>query len=150
MRTALFLFGLAHFGVAADIVAKVYPGDPRWPTEEAWETLNTTIGGYLIKPSLRNTRSYSKTRVNECSGYDQSQYLSDPILVKAPWWGGFGCPDCPLKYATDTCSFGNHPNVVVKATRAEDVIAAVKFANEHNLRLVVKNTGHDFLGRYVE
>lgn len=30
---------------------------------------------------------------------------------------------------------------------AEHVRSAVKFAAEHNLRLVVKNTGHDFSGR---
>ena len=69
------------------------------------------------------------------------------MLVKTPWWGGFGCPDCPAKYAIDTCSLGNHPLIVVKAQNARDVSEAVKFAGSHNLRLIIKNTGHDFLGR---
>ncbi|KAF7593112.1 hypothetical protein BBP40_011991, partial [Aspergillus hancockii] len=33
------------------------------------------------------------------------------------------------------------------AKSAFDVQATVKFAKEHNLRLVIKNSGHDFLGR---
>lgn len=35
----------------------------------------------------------------------------------------------------------------MKALSAEDVAGAVKFAAKHNLRLSVKNTGHDFMGR---
>ncbi len=33
------------------------------------------------------------------------------------------------------------------AERAEDVVAAVNFAREHQLPLVIKGTGHDYLGR---
>ncbi|TID22399.1 FAD-binding domain-containing protein [Venturia nashicola] len=47
------------------------------------------------------------------------------------------------------CKMGNYPVYVVKAMKREDVKAAVEFANQHGLRLVVKNTGHDFLGRNV-
>lgn len=43
------------------------------------------------------------------------------------------------------CEMGNYPVYVVKAVRREDVKAGVEFASEHGLRLVVKNTGHDFL-----
>ena len=39
------------------------------------------------------------------------------------------------------------PPVGVDARSADDVQAAVKFVKQHNLKLVVKNTGHDFLGR---
>lgn len=40
---------------------------------------------------------------------------------------------------------GSYPVYVVKAMRKEDVVAGVKFANHFGLRLVVKNTGHDFM-----
>jgi hypothetical protein len=39
--------------------------------------------------------------------------------------------------------------MVVNATTESDVSKAVKFAADHNLRLVIKNTGHDFLGRNI-
>jgi FAD/FMN-containing dehydrogenase len=38
------------------------------------------------------------------------------------------------------------PHAVV-AAEVEDIVAAVEFANEHRVRLVVKGTGHDYLGR---
>lgn len=38
---------------------------------------------------------------------------------------------------------------VVNATCAEDVKKGVDFAREENVRLVVKASGHDYLGRCV-
>jgi FAD/FMN-containing dehydrogenase len=35
----------------------------------------------------------------------------------------------------------------VAAVNANDVAAAINFAREHNLRVVIKGTGHDYLGR---
>lgn len=40
-----------------------------------------------------------------------------------------------------------HSPLVVAAESAADVAAAVGFAREHGARLVIKGTGHDFLGR---
>jgi hypothetical protein len=30
---------------------------------------------------------------------------------------------------------------------AQQVSESMQFANKHNIRIVIKNTGHDFLGR---
>ncbi|OBZ79722.1 putative oxidoreductase ORF5 in fasciation locus [Grifola frondosa] len=45
------------------------------------------------------------------------------------------------------CEQGSISVVGVDARTVEDVQAAVTFAASHNLRLVVKSTGHDFFGR---
>jgi FAD binding domain-containing protein len=45
------------------------------------------------------------------------------------------------------CGQGSVPPVGVDARSASDVQAAVNFAKQHNLKVVVKNTGHDYLGR---
>ncbi|KAI0669873.1 FAD-binding domain-containing protein [Trametes maxima] len=45
------------------------------------------------------------------------------------------------------CTQGSVPVVGVDARNEADVQAAVLFAASHNLRLVVKNTGHDLFGR---
>jgi hypothetical protein len=45
------------------------------------------------------------------------------------------------------CSGRGYPAYVVNATTAAHVQAAVNFAREHNVRLSVKNTGHDVPGR---
>ncbi|KAH9478073.1 putative FAD-linked oxidoreductase [Psilocybe cubensis] len=45
------------------------------------------------------------------------------------------------------CLQGSIPPIGVDARTVSDVQAAVKFAKRFNLRLVIKNTGHDYLGR---
>ncbi|KAK5267219.1 hypothetical protein LTR96_007252 [Exophiala xenobiotica] len=47
----------------------------------------------------------------------------------------------------DACQPGLVPHYSVNATSVADIQAAVRFASEKDLYLVVKNTGHDHLGR---
>ncbi|KAI0423731.1 hypothetical protein F5Y09DRAFT_336347 [Xylaria sp. FL1042] len=46
-----------------------------------------------------------------------------------------------------SCTLGNLPSYAINVSSAEDVVAGVRFAEKNNIRLVIKNTGHDFLGR---
>jgi hypothetical protein len=50
-------------------------------------------------------------------------------------------------YLEIPCGQGSVPPVNVDARSENDVQPALNFANRHNLKLVVKGTGHDFLGR---
>jgi FAD/FMN-containing dehydrogenase len=45
------------------------------------------------------------------------------------------------------CAQGRVPLYAVPAKSADDIQAAINFARERNVKLVIKNTGHDFLGR---
>lgn len=45
---------------------------------------------------------------------------------------------------------GNSPVYTINATRAEDVAAGITFAKNNNVRLVIKNTGHDATRRLVD
>jgi FAD/FMN-containing dehydrogenase len=45
------------------------------------------------------------------------------------------------------CGQGNVPVYGVAVESAEDIAATIKFATTRNLRVVIKNTGHDYLGR---
>ncbi|KAK4541696.1 hypothetical protein LTR36_007405 [Oleoguttula mirabilis] len=49
--------------------------------------------------------------------------------------------------ATGNCSLGDAPVCTVNATSYEHVAAGIAFAKKQNLRLVVRDTGHDLLGR---
>jgi hypothetical protein len=49
----------------------------------------------------------------------------------------------PFQPASDACKLGNLVQFVVNASSAADVSAGVKFAREKNIRLVIKNTGHE-------
>ncbi|KAF9236144.1 hypothetical protein BU15DRAFT_77244 [Melanogaster broomeanus] len=48
---------------------------------------------------------------------------------------------------TGTCGQGSVPVIGVDARSVTDIQAAINFAVKYNLKLVVKNTGHDYLGR---
>ncbi|KAF9970941.1 hypothetical protein BGZ73_006192 [Actinomortierella ambigua] len=45
------------------------------------------------------------------------------------------------------CNQGAVSLYAVNASSVADVQATIRFASQHNIRLIVKNTGHDFLGR---
>jgi hypothetical protein len=56
---------------------------------------------------------------------------------------------CPLtKDPSMPCTRGFMGHYVVLATKKEHIKAGVDFAREHNLRLIVRNTGHDFMSVY--
>jgi hypothetical protein len=48
---------------------------------------------------------------------------------------------------TRSCAQGSVPELYVDARSVEDVQKTVNFARERNLRFVVKNSGHDYVGR---
>jgi FAD/FMN-containing dehydrogenase len=54
----------------------------------------------------------------------------------------------PKNSTTSTqCTLGGSPSYAVKVTNAAQVQLAVNFARNANLRLVIKNTGHCYLGK---
>lgn len=47
------------------------------------------------------------------------------------------------------CSIGKYLDFVVNATSPEVISTTLKWASEKNIRVVIKNTGHNHLGRYA-
>ncbi|KAI8605880.1 hypothetical protein EDD21DRAFT_298921 [Dissophora ornata] len=62
-------------------------------------------------------------------------------------WETFHGQGCLGTNQTVPCNQGAVPIWTVKATTVADVVETVQFASKHNIRLAIKNTGHDFLGR---
>ena len=63
----------------------------------------------------------------------------------SPLYQGQTC--LPQDAANGTCEIGGYPSYTVKATNVAQIQLAINFARTLNLRLVVHNTGHDFLGK---
>lgn len=63
----------------------------------------------------------------------------------APLWLNNSCS--PFTGRDSSCSLGNLASYAINVTSAADVAAGLKFAKKKNIRLTVKNTGHDFIGR---
>lgn len=49
----------------------------------------------------------------------------------------------PFYNLNDTCTLGNYASYSINVSGAADVQAGIKFAKENNVRLVIKNTGHE-------
>lgn len=71
--------------------------------------------------------------------------LGDPVNVMSPYWMNNSCS--PFSGPDGTCTLGNLAPYAINVSSAADAIAGIKFAQAHNIRLTIKNTGHDFLGR---
>jgi FAD/FMN-containing dehydrogenase len=108
---------------------RVRPGEAAWPSAGAWDKLNKAVNGNLIPLK------------NPFTGEDASLFKNlrnpyfingDPALTQSLGW---------------LDAWQSHPSVyAVAAQSTSDVVAAVNFARENRLRLVVKGGGHSYLG----
>jgi FAD/FMN-containing dehydrogenase len=116
---------------------RVRPGEAGWPSTTQWETLDRQVGGRLIALKSPFERWRAEPNSAECAEFFQKvknpYYIGDdPALTQTSGWIG-GWTSAPSAYA-------------VAAAKTEDVVAAVNFARENNLRLVVKGGGHSYQG----
>lgn len=49
----------------------------------------------------------------------------------------------PFLAQSKPCTLGNYVSYAVKVSNSKQIATAVKFANKYNLRIVVRNTGHE-------
>lgn len=117
--------------------ARNRPGDPGWPDDAAWERLGEQVSGTLVKvepplapctdaPSSPGCQARIKELTNPFFVHEQAG-----ATQSAGWVGAWQTE--PSVYA-------------VRAATAADIAAAVDFAREHDLRLVVKGGGHSYFG----
>ncbi|KAF8527001.1 FAD-binding domain-containing protein [Hysterangium stoloniferum] len=125
------------------------PGDPRFPTTAELASFNATIDGRLMNvvPSVKFCES-----IGGCSDaqWSDGNFKNDIIgaLLQYNWEQDYTStpPSLCLRNGT-VCGQGNVPILGVNATTVEHIQAAVRFGNFHNLKIVIKASGHDYLGR---
>ncbi|KAI0141762.1 FAD-binding domain-containing protein [Xylariaceae sp. FL1272] len=139
------------------------PGNPCFPSEDAFASFNETVSGSLIKTvpygAACNAANYD---AEECAALAAAKHDSEyrvelasgVMYTNFEQYGTIGCPvpepttngSAPAAIQGE-CTSGNMPSYVVNVTSVKDVAEAVKFAAKYNLRLRIKNTGHDYTGR---
>ena len=117
--------------------ARVRPGDPAWPSEAKWDQLSHEVQGRLIKVQSPLAACVGAPSDAACAQVFKElknpYYLGDEVgLTQSLGWVGAWTSE-PSVYS-----------VAAKTTR--DVVAAVNFARENNLRLVIKGGGHSYQG----
>ncbi|KAI9572546.1 hypothetical protein HD554DRAFT_2293303 [Boletus coccyginus] len=134
-------------------------GQSCWPSASTFSQLQSQVSQPLLYPLPTASACYPLSDPSgNCTAvlenwYDGNWRSSMPGSMQAPNFESFmfqnGTIDaCYLNTTiTGTCEQGSVPVIGVDARSVEDIQAAVTFAVQQNLKLVVKNTGHDFLGR---
>ncbi|KAK5653442.1 hypothetical protein OQA88_8928 [Cercophora sp. LCS_1] len=139
---------------------KCYPGESCWPAANKWNQLNQTVGGRLsvhIPPgaACHNTFQGPFGTVNTynaaaCADV-QANWANEAWTVAKPaaaLWTYFTNDTCrPTENPSDPCTLGYYGVYVIKATTKAHIKAGVDFARKNNVRLIIRNTGHDFIGR---
>jgi FAD/FMN-containing dehydrogenase len=113
----------------------VRPSDPGWPSKQAWKYINDAVSGNLIPVEFP---------LNACSsqGADCKTLFAN---LKNPYYIGDN-PGVTQTLGWVDAWFTKPSVYAVAARNAGDVAAAVDFARENNLRLVVKGGGHSYQG----
>lgn len=147
LRQFLQLFPFVLLGSSAQ-KCKNYPGDAAWPDSSTWQSLNESVSGRLCAPfGLGNICHPSSPNFSNLSCYALNvEWGNTTFVATNPWLADYNDESCPPDGNT-ICTTAGYPAYVIIATSAADVQAGVNFARTHNVRLVVKGTGHDFPGR---
>ncbi|EAW22098.1 FAD/FMN-containing protein [Aspergillus fischeri NRRL 181] len=129
-------------------------GDDCWPDSQTWNDFNATVGGRLIRsfPSAAvcHTRRYNANQCNiaKKSWLDSFWRTNQTGAYSATVWEMGNTGQCFMDTPVSApCHQGLVPYYSVRAESVEDIQKTVKFASEKDLSLVIKNTGHDHLGR---
>ena len=122
---------------ASPATRRVRPSDPGWPSKEEWKRLSQAVGGNLIPVDFPIKACGSSSQSADCktlfANLKNPYYIGDsPGITQTLGW---------------VDAWATKPSVYAVAARnAGDIAAAVDFAREHHLRLVVKGGGHSYQG----
>jgi FAD/FMN-containing dehydrogenase len=122
---------------AARSISRVRPGDSAWPSEASWDRLSRDVGGRLVKVESPLAACLEAPSSPDCAHVFKElknpYFLRDEVgLTQSLGWVD-AWTSRPSAYA-------------VIAESKDDVVAAVNFARQNNLRLVLKGGGHSYQG----
>ncbi len=113
------------------------PSDATWPSQSAWKQLNEQVGGNLIPVDF--PLSALKTDPDGAAAKLLLENIRNPFYI--------GDQPGLTQTLGWVDAWATKPSVYAVAARnAHDIAAAVNFARENDLRLVVKGGGHSYQG----
>jgi hypothetical protein len=133
---------------------RCFPGDACWPNENTWNSLNSTVGGRLVKTvplgSPCHDSAFGPYDAARCKALQDAWpnpelHINSTSSIMAPFFAIESCN--PFAPSNSTCVVGQYVQYAVDAHEERDCEAAIAFARDHNIRLVIRNTAHDWLGK---
>ncbi|KAH8890582.1 isoamyl alcohol oxidase [Thozetella sp. PMI_491] len=127
------------------------PGDACWPDASTWSALNATVNGRLVATVPIGTPCHDPN-YNEgvCEALQSNWtlpqlHLASSSSVMQSYFANQSCS--PFTAESQPCLLGNYVSYAVNVSQPSDAVAALSFAKQNNIRLIVRNTGHDYFGR---
>lgn len=135
------------------------PGDTCWPSLSEWSLFNETVSGRLIATvplaavCYPNGDLYDEAKCAQlredwhltATHYRDSASAMNQFFARGP--DGGRCDPFEPVDGGQKCSLGSNVVYSVNATCSSDFVRAMAFAHQNNIRLVIRNTGHDYLGK---
>ncbi|KAF7879033.1 hypothetical protein EAF04_000233 [Stromatinia cepivora] len=134
---------------------RCFPGDTCWPSSGKWDAFNKTVEGRLIAtipiaspchdtfPGISyNADKCAEIQANWPRPAFHDETIHSPM---APFFANMSCD--PFTPRDAQCIIGTYVPYAVNASCVADYQATLAFATENNIRLVIRNTGHDYMGK---
>ncbi|KAK8075237.1 FAD binding domain-containing protein [Apiospora hydei] len=134
---------------------RCFPGDDCWPSLEEWNDFNKTISGRLIATvpvasPCHDSFPGIEYDAEKCADIQAnwarpSLHFATAHSPMASFFANLSCD--PFTPRDAPCSVGAYVSYAVNASGVSDYRTTVAFAKKHNIRLVIRNTGHDYMGK---
>ncbi|KIK69142.1 hypothetical protein GYMLUDRAFT_35210 [Collybiopsis luxurians FD-317 M1] len=130
---------------------RVLPSDPSWPAVDVWDAFNASVDGRLIKtvpiasPCHDPHYDFEACEYVKKNWHETDMHISHPSSVIDAVFLNKSCD--PFTSRQSPCYVGSYVQYAVNVSEPIHVMKTVQFAKRHNIRFVVKNTGHDYMGR---
>ncbi|KAK0634264.1 hypothetical protein B0T17DRAFT_501946 [Bombardia bombarda] len=134
---------------------RCFPGDKCWPDAAEWASLNNSVDGRLIAtvpvaavchdgfPGVEyDAEKCAEARANWLRPELHYQTMHSPM---APFFANMSCD--PFTPRDAQCVIGAYVPFAVNAFTSAHYKTTISFATKHNIRLVIRNTGHDYMGK---
>ncbi|KAJ5909214.1 FAD binding domain-containing protein [Penicillium taxi] len=137
------------------------PGQKCWPMLHEWQQFNTSIDGYLHETipiaasCYKNSPHYNEDACKIVKNDYGDSVTRGDSFGQTYWLNWETCHNqgCTLLESNPeetmytNCSIGRLASYYVDVRNTSHISATLRFAKTHNIRISIKNTGHDFYGR---
>lgn len=130
------------------------PGSPFYPTAQQWAVLNSSVEGNLILTTPLASPCHNTTpgtyNATTCTALRQQwplpqTHYTDSASIMANFFTNNSCN--PFSSPGRKCDSSGFVAYSTRVRGVQDIQETIAFARRHNVRLAIRNTGHDYLGK---
>lgn len=132
-------------------VCRCFPGDACWPSQAIWQNLNGSVQGRLVAtvplgaPCHDPVYNAKICQSLQSNWLEPDQHYESSSSIMAPFFANKSCD--PFTPESTPCTLGNYVSYAINVAQPSDISKGIAFALKNNIRLVIRNTGHDYLGK---